>query len=399
MTARIIELNSLSQARREIASLACDKVGIELMAPKSLWRVLKLKGLRPAAANIIKQEMLSLGGDAATAYGAINHSVKQTDVLIFGSLKQLFRLIKKLKRHQFGLPQISLQLEESLKNYESTPSPLKIGNRIFNFGRRTYIMGILNVTPDSFSDGGTYLDPERALARAKLMFKEGADIIDVGGESTRPGAETISPREELKRVIPVIKALSKNRRLLISIDTRKAKVAEAALAAGAHMVNDVSGLRFDRKMAGVVAKHKIPVCSMHTRGTPRDMQKNPLYSELMEELIEYLEESLAIAKNAGILLKKIILDPGLGFGKTPENNLEILKKLKELKVLGCPILVGPSRKSLIGKVLGLPVTRRLEGTAAAVAVAIANGANLVRVHDVKEMSRVVRMTDAIVRRF
>jgi dihydropteroate synthase len=230
------------------------------------------------------------------------------------------------------------------------------------------------------------------------MLEDGADIVDVGGESTRPGARAVTAEEEVKRVMPVIRALSRTKGAAISIDTRRARVARAALDAGADMINDVSGLRYDRKMAAVAACSKIPVCVMHMQGKPQNMQKNPAYKDLMGEIISCLEESLAIAKNAGILHGKILVDPGIGFGKTLEHNLEILKRLRELKVLGQPILVGPSRKSMIGKILGLPVEERVEGTAAAAAIAIANGADIVRVHDVKEIKRVVKITDAILRR-
>jgi len=393
MIPRVIEADIV----KEMKAAGCDQAGIEIMAPKGIHRVVKLTGVRPVAANIIKQEMLSYGGEAATAYGSINHSVRRTDVVIFGTLSQFWHLINKLKQHQFGLPRIAAAMENSLDNYGSCPSPLKVGKRTLRFGRRTYVMGILNVTPDSFSDGGKFFAADDAISHARRMVKEGADLIDIGGESTRPGARPVTEKEEIKRVIPVIKALSRERKIVISIDTRKAKVARAALDAGAHMVNDVSGLRFDKKMARLIAEYRVPVCSMHMRGTPRNMQKDPVYIDLMGEIIKELEESIAIATNAGILLEKIIVDPGIGFGKTVKNNLEIFKRLKELKVLGCPILIGPSRKSVIGKVLGLPEGERREGTAAAVAVSIASGADIVRVHDVKEMARVARMTDAIIR--
>jgi dihydropteroate synthase len=394
MMPRVIEID----AAKEMRALGCDETGIKLMAPKAVLRVIKLRGLRPAAANIIKQEMLSFGGDAATAYGTVNFSVKATDLLIFGTIKQFRLLIEKLKMHQFGLPEVSRAIDSTLRNYASTPRPMRIGPRTLDLGLRTHVMGILNITPDSFYDGGKFFDPRKALSRAEKMVEEGADIIDVGGESTRPGAKPVPVKEEIERVVPVILTLSKNRKAVISIDTRKAAVAQAALEAGAHMVNDVSGLCYDKKMAKLIGRYKVPVCVMHMRGNPRSMQKNPSYFDLMGEVIEELEESLAIAKNAGILHEKIMVDPGIGFGKSVENNLEILRRLRELKVLGRPILVGPSRKSTIGKVLDLPVEERLEGTAAAVAVAVMNGADLVRVHDVKEMGRVVRMADAIVRR-
>jgi dihydropteroate synthase len=257
-------------------------------------------------------------------------------------------------------------------------------------------MGVLNVTPDSFSDGGYFLDSEAAVRHGQQMIRDGADIIDIGGESTRPGSEAVPAEEEIDRIVPVIAKLAK--RTIISVDTTKAEVAEAALAAGADMVNDVSGLRFDPALAKLVAEKGVPLSLMHIKGKPRDMQNDPVYSDLMSEVISYLEEGLAIAQKAGILLEKIIVDPGIGFGKTVEHNLEIMARLKELKGLGRPVLVGTSRKSVIGKVLDLPVEERLEGTAATVALAIANGADIVRVHDVRAMSRVARMTDAIVRR-
>jgi dihydropteroate synthase len=398
VSARVIEISDLALAEKEILSLGCDRAGVKLMASKAVSRVIKLKGIRPVAANIIKQEMLSFGGEAATAYGSIDHSVKETDLLIFGTLKQLGLLTKKLKMHQFGLPKLSTEIETCLKNYAQEPAPIKVGPKTLAFGRRSYIMGILNVTPDSFSDGGKFLDTRAALERARIMFDEGADIIDVGGESTRPGAVTVPAREEIKRVVPVIKALAKIKGLAISIDTRKAVVARAALEAGAHMVNDVSGLRYDKAMAKVIAQYQVPACLMHMRGTPRTMQKKPAYADLMGEIIDCLSEGIAIAINAGILLEKIIVDPGLGFGKTLAHNLEIMSRLHELKGLGRPILIGPSRKSMIGQVLGLPPAERVEGTAAVAALAIWNGADILRVHDVKEIFRAARMTDSMIRR-
>lgn len=266
----------------------------------------------------------------------------------------------------------------------------------FDFSQRTYLMGILNVTPDSFSDGGLFFNAESAVRQALRMQEEGADIIDIGGESTRPGAEKISVKEEIRRVLPVIEALAKKVRVPISIDTYKSPVAKAAVSAGASIINDISGLRFDPKMARVAARHKVPVVLMHIKGTPEDMQKAPAYRALVPEIIDYLHESIAIAKDAGIPDNMIIIDPGIGFGKTGEHNLEIIRRLNEFEGLAKPILLGPSRKSFIGTLLGgLPATERLEGTAAAVAVGIFNGANIVRVHDVKAMLRVARIADAL----
>lgn len=398
MTAQVIEVKDLFSAEKEMGLVHSDPAGIRLMASKAVFRVIKLRAVRPPAANIIKQEMLSFGGEAATAYGSINHSVKATDVLIFGTIKQLQQLMQKLQQHQFGLPQLADEIAESLKNYASSPKPLRIGKRKFELGKRTYIMGVLNITPNSFSDGGKYLKPEPAVEQARRLWGEGADIIDIGGESTRPGARPVSAEEEKKRVLPVIEKLSSENKYLISIDTTKAEVAEAALKRGAQMVNDISGLRFDHRLARVVAKFKVPLCIMHIKGKPRRMQENPVYSDLLSEIINYLAEGLEIAKENGILPEQILVDPGIGFGKTLDHNLEILRRLRELKVLGRPIMVGTSRKSFIGKTLELPVGERGAGTAASVAVSIMNGADFIRVHDVRQMTRVAKMTDAIVRK-
>ncbi len=277
---------------------------------------------------------------------------------------------------------------------------MKLTWKNFNldFSKRTYIMGILNVTPDSFSDGGMYLGRESALKQALRMQDEGADIIDIGGESTRPGAEKISAKEEIERVVPIIEALAKKIKVPISIDTYKSDVAEEAILAGATMINDISGLRFSPEMAEIAARHKVPVILMHIKGTPENMQKDPSYTALIPEIIDYLSESINIAEKAGISNEMIVIDPGIGFGKTIEHNLEIIRNLQEFGVLDKPLLLGHSRKSFIGKMLGdVPVTERLEGTAAAGAIGIINGANIIRVHDVKEMKRVAVIADGIKR--
>lgn len=395
---RIVTLHDIAEAHKELKAIGVDPAGIELMRPKAVFRALKIKELRPVAANIIKQEMLSVGGEAATTHGSIDQSVEKTDVLLFGTLKHLKCLISKMKRHQFGLPILANDLEVILFNYDSIPKPMPIGNKLFDFSERTFVMGILNVTPDSFSDGGKYSTTDLAVKHAQQMLRDGADIIDIGGESTRPGSCPVSLEEEIKRVIPVIKKIVQSTPAVVSIDTTKAEVARQAIAAGAVMVNDISGLRKDANMAKVIAESKVPVCLMHIKGTPKDMQVNPIYSDVMDEISDYLLEGLAIAKRAGILHEKLIVDPGVGFGKTVEQNLEIVNKLRELKVLGCPLLIGPSRKSVIGKILDLPVEDRVEGTAALVALSIVNGANLVRVHDIVQMQRVIKMVDAILRR-
>ena len=270
----------------------------------------------------------------------------------------------------------------------------RFGNVEYDLSSRTHIMGILNVTTDSFSDGGNFIDPEHAVRHALEMIEDGADFIDVGGESTRPGAEAVSVEEELRRVVPVVERLAKSTSLPISIDTYKSAVAERVLDLGAVMVNDISGLRFDSKMVDVIANRNASVVLMHIKGTPKTMQEEPHYDDVVEDICQYLHESILMAERKGI--EQIIIDPGIGFGKAPGHNLEIIRRLKEFQRLGYPVLVGPSRKSFIGKILDLPVEKRLEGTAAAVAVSLMNGANIVRVHDVKEMKRVAKVVDAIV---
>lgn len=264
------------------------------------------------------------------------------------------------------------------------------GDKAFRWGERTYVMGIVNVTPDSFSGDGLGYDVDAALSQAKRFVEEGADIIDVGGESTRPGHTPISVQEELRRVIPVLEALSSCIKVPLSIDTFKARVARRAISAGASMVNDQWGLKHDPSLAEVAAEHGVPLVLMHN-------QKGTSYKDLIPDIIESLRNSIALAVEKGVPQDRIIVDPGIGFGKTWEHSLEVLSRLGELKALGRPILVGTSRKSVIGKVLDLPADQRAGGTAATVSIAIANGADMVRVHDVKEMVQVSRMADAIVR--
>jgi dihydropteroate synthase len=263
----------------------------------------------------------------------------------------------------------------------------------------TRVMGIVNVTPDSFSDGGEYLDPGAAEARALAMVEEGADILDIGGESTRPGAAAVPAEEELRRVLPVVERLAGRVQAEISVDTTKAAVARACLEAGAAILNDVSGLTFEPELAQVAARHGATLVLMHMQGTPRTMQQDPRYEDVVAETMRFLRCQRQVALEAGVAPERVWIDPGFGFGKTAAHNLEILRRLREYSSIGAPILIGTSRKSTIGRVLGdLPPDQRLEGTAGTVAVAIAHGASIVRVHDVREIARVARMTDAIVGR-
>ncbi len=266
-----------------------------------------------------------------------------------------------------------------------------------SFGQRTLIMGVLNVTPDSFSDGGCYLDVAAAINHAKKMVEDGADVIDIGGESSRPGASPASTEEELSRVLPVVEGIVDDVSVPVSIDTCKSAVARRALESGANIVNDITALCGDAEMAKVVAEMNAGVILMHMRGTPRTMQQLPVYGDVVSEISSWLQRRIEEAETNGVPPDKIVIDPGIGFGKTVDHNLEILRRLGEFRNLNKPVLIGTSRKSFIGKILDLPVDDRIEGTAATVAWAIARGADMIRVHDVKTMYRVARMTDALYR--
>ena len=261
--------------------------------------------------------------------------------------------------------------------------------------RRTALMGIVNVTPDSFSDGGRYFDPGKAISHGIDLAQEGADIIDVGGESTRPGARPLSAREEIERILPVIRGLRRAVPIPISIDTYKADVARAALAEGADMINDISALRFDVAMAPLIAAEKVPVVLMHMQGAPQTMQQRPRYQNVVEEVREFLRSRIHFALEAGVEADRIIIDPGIGFGKELDHNLALLRGIPTLASLGRPILVGPSRKTFIGKILEVGPEERLEGSLAAAVAAVLAGANMIRTHDVKEARRAVRIADAL----
>jgi len=392
--ARTLHIATPLDAEQELRLIHVDSGGIAMMAAKMLTRCVKLTGLQCRQANILKQEMLALGGDAAVARGTVACSIEKTDVILIGTDKQLHALCGKLAPQPFGLPALAAELIQVLTFATQRPRFWRTSQRDLTL-ERPLIMGILNVTPDSFSDGNLFSDPQRAIERALEMVAEGADIIDIGGESTRPGAAPVSTEDELKRVIPVITALAGRSTCPISVDTRKSPVARAAMDAGAAIINDISGLTFDPQMAAVAARTGAGVVLMHSRGTPQSMQQDTDYADLVGEITHSLRQSLALAGEAAIEQERIAVDPGIGFAKTAAQNLEILRRLREFTCIGLPLLAGTSRKSFIGKVLNRETDRRTHGTAATVALAVHSGADILRVHDVREMRDVADMAHAI----
>lgn len=403
---RVLCLTTDAEIIAEMARVNPEDAGIRHMLPKARHYLVKLEHVRRPIVHILKETFLSNGGDAAVSRDVITAAVDRCDVILMGTRKDFQRALLALREQGFGCDTLAGEVEAAIRHFDGAPNlpghdacaDARLGRMFEAIGTRTLVMGILNVTPDSFSDGGMYADPSAAVDHAYEMATNGADIIDIGGQSTRPGSEPIPASDEIDRVVPVVEELAINLDIPVSVDTYSAEVADAALDAGALIVNDISAARFDPEMPALLARRRCAAVLMHILGTPKDMQKNPEYDDLMGDICGSLRESIAALADAGVDDKLLIIDPGIGFGKTAEHNLEILRRLSELKSIGRPILVGASRKSTIGKVLGgLPPEERVEGTAAAVALAIAHGADIVRVHDVKEMVRVARMTDAVVR--
>jgi dihydropteroate synthase len=395
---RCLHLKSSYEALEILRKIDCDPYGIEAMLPKMVHHNVLLEGIKCNIANIIKQEMLSVGGDAAVSRAAVSCSVEETDCVIMGTAKQIQRLADKISIQPLGLSKIAKAIKLLLANVSKDLTILKTPRREIVLGEKTEIMGILNVTPDSFSDGGLFKYAGDAVEYGLKMMEEGADIIDIGGESSRPGSMPVPFEEEIARVIPVIKGLEKFIKIPISVDTTKAEVARLAVENGADIVNDISAMTSDRHMAQTVADTGAAIILMHMRGTPKHMQKGDLsYTSLRGDIITFLEDKIEKAQIAGISPEHIMIDPGIGFGKTGEDSLRLLKYLLEFKVFGRPIVTGPSRKAFIGRITGGGPADRIEGTAAAVTAAIMNGTNIVRVHDVKTMKKVAVMADAILR--
>ena len=391
---RCLHITNTRDAIHEMGKVGVDPTGMKLMMGKTLHYNLKVEGIAPRMANLLKQEMLSVGGDAALDKRGLDCSSSSTDTLLMGTEKQFEKLFSKLEQYP-DLQSFGESLREILRNLSRAHYTIRCRKRTFTLGKQTLLMGVLNVTPDSFSDGGLFFDREKAIARGMKMIEEGADFIDIGGESTRPGSKPLGLDEELRRVIPVIESLGKETDVPVSIDTYKSSVAEKAIQAGAQIINDISGLHLDPLLSEVAAKADIPLVLMHIRGNPETMQKDVHYESLFSEIIQYLKESIRTAESAGVDPEQIIIDPGIGFGKTVKDNLLILKNLQEFKILGKPLLLGTSRKTFIGKILDADVTERLEGTLSSIVVGVLNGAHIIRCHDVLQAKRAIAIADAV----
>ncbi len=373
------------------------KEGREIMAPKMLMRTYRIEGISSYAANIIKQHLLSLGSDAAISRDCLVKKIK-TDIIIFGTVSQLRKFAAKIETQPFGLHEVARQLREYIQE-EKDPAVFKARNKKIRIDR-PILCGILNVTPDSFSgDGvltGRNVKEMRKLERDILkkvsgMVKAGARMIDIGGESTRPYAQSVSAATEIARVIPVLRAVRKKfPKLVISIDSYKYPVVKAAVKEGVDVVNDITALRHSPRITALVKRYRLGCVLMHMKGTPRSMQRNPRYSDVIAEIKTFLSGRIEFCRKKGIKEDRLMIDPGIGFGKRLEDNIEIIRCLAQFKSLNVPLFVGLSRKSCIGEITGAAVDDRLSGTLAGCLVSAANGADVLRVHDVKEVGRAMK---------
>ncbi|MGM9530041.1 MAG: dihydropteroate synthase, partial [Phascolarctobacterium sp.] len=370
-----------------MASIGAHPASLPIFTHKAEIIPYKLLGVRTPAANILKQEMLAAGGDAVVPTGCIVNADKYVDVLLLGTLKQYKLLLKKLEQMQyFGLKQVAQELQEAVQA-ALEPSVLKTtlaDGKVLTYDKMC-VMGILNITPDSFYAGSRVPVLDDVIAKAGLMLEHGAQILDIGGESTRPGSDSVDGDEERRRVLPVIAALRKAYpEAVLSVDTYRADTAEAAIDAGADIINDISAMEADKKMLDVAVRTKAPIILMHMRGTPKNMQQSCQYQDVVQEVAVYLAERAQLLREQGVGRDKIILDPGIGFAKNVEQNLRLMRDLHVLTSFGYPVLLAASRKSTIGAVLGgVPAEERLEGTIATSLQALYAGAQMVRVHDVQ----------------
>lgn len=394
--ARVLEWEHLSEIAREIERTESDPEGVGIMTRKGRIFPVRLSGVPLRASPLLKQELLSVGGDAAHARGVADHSVAESPVLLLATWGQYRRLLPKLRRQPFGLTELAGEVDRALRAYVAHgPRTIPGAHRSLALGDRPRVMGVVNVTPDSFSDGGKFLDPAGAIAAALRLAEEGASLIDIGGESTRPGATPVSADAEWRRIAPVLEGLHDRSPVPLSVDTRHAELVGRAVDAGADLINDVEGLRSE-EMRRAVARSNAAAVVMHMRGTPATMQNDLEYIDLRGEVFRALADATDAALTAGIPPEKLLVDPGLGFGKSAEQSLELLVHLGEFRSLGYPVVVGPSRKSFLEAALG-PGTGpggRLEAGIAAAVIGAERGAALVRTHDVGATVRALALVAA-----
>jgi dihydropteroate synthase len=397
LNARVVSATGAAAVLDEMRHTGATEHGVQRMMTKGEFFAVALEHVSRIQANLLKQEMLASGGDAAVSRGICSEEVSDTGVLLVGSRRQLAALISRLAEEPFDLAEIAREIDRALGAYGRRQFVVRMGSRKLALGPRPALVGVVNVTPDSFSDGGQCLDPKAAIAHGEQLAAEGADVLDIGGESTRPGAEPVAEDEERARVLPVIRGLAACVKTPLSIDTRHARTAREAVAAGACIVNDVTGLTGDPDMARAVAETGAGLVIMHIRGDPKTMQQDPAYDNLMADICRFLRRGIVAAREAGVAEDRILIDPGIGFGKRLEHNLRILARLGQLRTLGRPIMVGVSRKRFIGEVTGVDApAERLFGTAAACAMAVAQGALALRVHDVRQMRQAAAVAAAVV---
>ncbi|MCF7870372.1 MAG: dihydropteroate synthase [Candidatus Omnitrophica bacterium] len=399
-----LTLDNQKEAKKVILSLGATEEGAKILAPKSVFRSFRVQGIRSWEANILKQHLLSLGSDAAAERDALIKDI-ETGVLLFGTINQLKKLCQKLKNQTKRLKLLSRQLSESLENSEKNNYKYRARDKILKINK-PIICGIINITQDSFSGDGLLAKAGESFPKLKKlvlgkvleMIKDGAKIIDFGAESTRPFSRRIKPQKEIKRLIPILKVIRKKfKNLIISVDTYKPKVAEAAVEAGVDIINDITALRSSR-ITALVKKHNLGCILMHMQANPQTMQINPNYRQVSQEIGEFLKDRIEYCQKKGIDKSQIFIDPGIGFGKSKKHNLDIINNLYQFKTLGVPIFIGLSRKSFIGDIIKKGPAQRLGATIAAQTVALAKGANVLRVHDVGQTNDAVKLFSALVKK-
>lgn len=385
-------------AEYELRESGFDPSYLSVALSKYEFKLIKIKALKAAAANILKQTALSKGADAGVATGVVNCSRPYTDVVLAGTKKQLKDIINALKEQPFGLKALAGELENLLFPENSFKLPLKIRNNVFEWGKKTHIMGVLNLTPDSFSDGGTFISPDDALKHVQTMIENNVDIIDIGAESTRPFSQSVDCDTQIKRIEPVLKEIRiRYPEIPISIDTRSHNVARHCLKLGADIINDVSGLRHDNELINIIADYNCPIIIMHSLTTPETMQVAPNYKHLIDEIYAFFTETIEQALQKGVKEENIIVDPGIGFGKTFEHNLELIRRASEFHSLNKPLLYGVSRKAFLGKITTQPAQGRDFSTTAVNSYLVSQGVDILRVHNVALLAEATAVLDVILK--